>query len=544
MNDLSFFENLTLNISSSLEPAKAWSKTFGFLAELFPIDAISLHSYDTSMRSLHLQFLVMANRYLEPDIIVPLGEDVPEIEKSERSDKALNITRCSEWPVAQRHLGALKDYLGSKDRAYLVLMLRTDEGIVGHLCLIGKTSECFTPEHEHKIELMQASISLAMMNMQQHRKTQELKQRLDQERLQLAGEVKLLTEATIIGANSGLHQTMTNIRQLAGKETPTLILGETGTGKELIADAVQKISPRADKPYVKINCGAIPDTLIDSELFGHQKGAFTGALATKIGRFEQADGGTLFLDEVGELPLKAQIRLLRVLQNGTIERVGGEKSIEVDVRIIAATNRPLESMLQQGSFREDLYYRLNVFPILLPPLRERSQDIALLVRHFIKGFSRSMKLSDDVQLDDNCQQQLQAYTWPGNVRELRNLVERALTISPQGPLNVARYLPQSPGWYVNDDNKEDYLKQLVREQVREVLGEQETQRPKGRVEPIESPIRAQSLDSIMTAHIRQVLDQCHGKINGPGGAAEILEIHPNTLRKRMEKLGIPFGHKR
>ncbi|SEA71423.1 Transcriptional regulator containing GAF, AAA-type ATPase, and DNA-binding Fis domains [Desulfuromusa kysingii] len=543
MEDFDFYKDLNLCISSNLNPGNAWSKTFKFLASQFPIDAISLHSYDSQLASLHLQFLVMSDCYLEPDIIVPLYDDIPEIEQSEKQDTAQNFTHCSKWPVAQRHLNALKDYLGNADRAYLVMMLRTEEGVLGHLCLIGKTVDCFTAEHEHKIMLMQSPVSLAMMNMQRHRQTHELKHRLDLQRLQLAGEVKLLKNVSIIGRHSGLRKTMEMVEQLAGKEAPTLILGETGTGKELIADAVQRISPRTDKPYVKINCGAIPETLIDSELFGHQKGAFTGALTTKIGRFEQADGGTLFLDEVGELPPKAQVRLLRVLQNETIERVGGEKPIKVDVRIIAATNRPLETMLQQGTFREDLYYRLNVFPIQLPPLRERDEDIPLLVRHFINQFSQRLKLSDEIQLNPKCRELLQAYSWPGNVRELRNLVERALTISPKGPLNISRYLPQDSSWYISNKNNEDYMKSLVQKEVHKVLEEMDL-KASTRQPAHDQSRHAQSLDSVMAEHICTVVEQCHGKINGPGGAAEVLEINPNTLRKRMEKLNIPYGYKR
>lgn len=549
MDDLSFFKKLILAISSSLEPEKALLKTFHFLAEHFPIDAISLNSYNHEMRSLHLQFLVTKSCYMGFDTFLPLTDDEAFlVSAAESKFVSINVPRCSEDPSSQKLVRGVMGHIAEeKDRACLHVVMKTEEEVVGHLSLIGKEIDCFTSDHMHKICLMEAPISLALINMRRYRKIQELRKRLDEHRLQLAGEVKLLKNKSIIGGQSGLHKTMEIINQLAGKEAPALIQGETGTGKEVVADAIQRISPRADKPYVKINCGAIPETLIDSELFGHQKGAFTGALTTKMGRFEQADGGTLFLDEVGELPPQAQVRLLRVLQNGTFERVGGEKPIKVDVRIIAATNRPLKNMLQQGTFRDDLYYRLNVFPIHLPPLRERGEDIPLLVRYFIKVFSRQMKLSDDVDLDLKCLEKLQTYSWPGNVRELRNLVERALTISPSGPLNISRYLPQDSGGHINEGDNEDDLKQLIRDQVREILAEERSKEslPAGAAIAESSPDhQIRTLDSVMAEHIRMAVDRCNGKINGPGGVAEKLGIHPNTLRKRMEKLDIRFGYKR
>lgn len=541
-----FFKDLVLTISSSLELPKAWQATFRFLAKQMPIDGISLHSFDPDFRSLHLQFLVTKDNYFQLDTLIPLSDaEVKHVLEIETVHLLSNIPRCNEMLIAAKHNRAMCDYLPFRDRGYLVGILRTDEGVVGHLCLIGKEGNCFTKEHEQLLKLMQPPLSLAMMNMLQHRRTQELRRRLDEQRQQLEGEVSLLKDSSIIGAHGGLHATMETVEQLAGKETPVLILGETGTGKELIADTVQRISPRANGPYVKVNCGAIPETLIDSELFGYQKGAFTGALSNKAGRFEQADGGTLFLDEIGELPLQAQVRLLRVLQNSTVERVGGDKSIPVDVRIIAATNRPLENMLRQGSFREDLFYRLNVFPIKIPPLRERTEDIPLLIHHFIRELSSRLKLSDNININADTLQKVQSYSWPGNVRELKNLVERGLTISPRGPLDLGQYLPKDPGWYVDEEDKNDYLRDLVREQVTEILAEQRLTSPQASEQEsvTEQRLRTEkTLDEVMAEHIRQVVALCNGKISGPGGAAERLAINPSTLRKRMEKLQISFNH--
>jgi transcriptional regulator with GAF, ATPase, and Fis domain len=543
MDELSFFKELSLNISSSLEPAKAWSKTFHFLAQEFPIDAITVHNFRPLIDSLHLEFLVLSDRFLELDTLVPLrkGEALGAGNRESRGE-IINIL-CIKDSVGAKIVDAIASYLPNKtERSLLVIVLKTEEEVMGHLCLVGKSAACFTRKHEQKLKLIQAPVSLALMNMLRHGQTEELKRRLDAERLQLAGEVSLLRDSSIIGADSGLRGTMKMVEQLAGKETPTLILGETGVGKELIADAIQRSSPRKDNPYIKINCGAIPESLIDSELFGHQKGAFTGAINNKIGRFEQADGGTLFLDEVGELPLQAQVRLLRVLQSGTLERVGGENTIQVDVRIIAATNRPLEQMQQSGSFRQDLFYRLNVFPIHIPPLRERPEDIPLMIHYFIREHAKRMKLSKTLRIAIASIAKLNSYSWPGNVRELKNLVERALTIDPNRDLDLAPFLPEEQDQQPPREPQSDTLKELVREQVAEALSELKLDLP-GRSQKSEAE-EPQTLDEIMSTHISRVLKQCNGKINGPGGAAERLAINPNTLRKRMTRLGISFGHKK
>lgn len=253
------------------------------------------------------------------------------------------------------------------------------------------------------------------------------------------------------------------------------------------------------------------DTLLDSELFGHEKGAFTGALTQKRGRFERADKGTIFLDEIGELPPQAQVRLLRVLQHREIERVGGTKPIPVDTRVIAATHRDLQEMVKSGEFREDLWFRLNVFPITIPPLRDRPEDIPALVDYFLSKKSQELRITRKITLAPDAMDRLQAYQWPGNVRELQNLIERALIRDTDGRLrfdDLIRPLQSS------DDR-------LLAEADQQIL----------------------PLDEVNARYIRQVLEHTHGKINGPGGAAELLDIHPNTLRKRMAKLGIPYRRK-
>jgi transcriptional regulator with GAF, ATPase, and Fis domain len=290
-----------------------------------------------------------------------------------------------------------------------------------------------------------------------------------------------------------------------------LLLGETGVGKDVIANAIHYSSPRKDGPFVKVNCGAIPETLLDSELFGHEKGAFTGALSQKRGRFERSDRGTLFLDEIGELPPQAQVRMLRVLQYKEIERVGGTSPLSIDIRLITATNRKLEEMVKAKQFREDLWFRLNIFPIHIPPLRERTADIPALVHHFMQRKSRELRLPEPPPLARGAIDRLVAYPWPGNVREMENVIERALIVSKGAPLTF-------------DD--------LAREKP------SETSLPPSGTQ--DAPLK---LDEAMSRHILRVLEMTKGKVHGKGGAAEVLGINPSTLRNRMNQLRIPYGRK-
>jgi len=296
-------------------------------------------------------------------------------------------------------------------------------------------------------------------------------------------------------------------------DSPVLILGETGVGKEMVANYIHYASHRRNGPLIKVNCGAIPENLMDSELFGHEKGAFTGALEQKRGRFERADRGTIFLDEVGELSQQAQIRLLRVLQEKTIERIGGSREIPVNVRVISATHRNLQQMVADGEFREDLWFRLNVFPIAIPPLRERKADIPALAEHFIQKKAQALKLRQKPELQYGAMDQLLAHDWPGNIRELENFIERALIQYRGGRISFASLFDQS--------------------------GRPDT-KPSGTGPSARTP----TLDEVMAQHIRQVLAETNGKISGPGGAAEILGLHYSTLRHRMRKLGIPFGRQK
>lgn len=324
-------------------------------------------------------------------------------------------------------------------------------------------------------------------------------------RLKRAG----LNEA-IVGAEEGLREVMAAVRQVARSDAPVLILGETGTGKEVVARAVHSHSRRAGGPFLRVNCGAIPPELIDSELFGHERGSFTGAVATRKGWFERADGGTLFLDEIGELPPAAQVRLLRVLQDGSYQRVGGERVLSVDVRLVAATNRDLRRAVAEGAFREDLWFRIAVFPIPLPPLRERLQDIPALAAHFALraaerlGLPPRMPDAADLAL-------LAAYPWPGNVRELASVLERAAILGDGRRLELAR-----------------------------ALGVVSPTAPPA-AEPVAPRVAEADMASFADAsrrHIEDALRRCHGRVEGPFGAARLLDLNPHTLRSKMRRLGI------
>jgi transcriptional regulator with GAF, ATPase, and Fis domain len=311
----------------------------------------------------------------------------------------------------------------------------------------------------------------------------------------------------IVGESPALRAVLRKVQQVAPVETTVLLTGETGTGKELVARALHQGSPRRDRPLIKVNCGAIPQGVVESELFGHEKGAFTGALQRRIGRFELADKGTLFMDEVGELPLDTQVKLLRVLQEQEFERVGSHHTQRVDVRLIAGTNRDLEQEVAAGRFRADLYYRLNVFPIRVPPLRERASDIPLLVKHFLAQFQR--KLAKPLRaVTPESLARLERYPWPGNIRELQNVLERACVLTP-GP-----------------------VVEILEELGPRTVGDAAPAAPVARHEAIVT------LEEGERMHIRQALAATGGRLYGSDGAAALLGVNPSTLRSRMKKLGI------
>jgi formate hydrogenlyase transcriptional activator len=371
---------------------------------------------------------------------------------------------------------------------------------------------------EEDAELLQEvanQVALAIANMKSYEEIASLKARLEKENVYLQEEIR--TEHNfeeIVGNSTALLDLLRRVDQVAPTDSSVLIYGETGTGKELIARAIHNRSMRKSRPLVKVNCSAISAGLVESELFGHVKGAFTGAFERRVGRFELADGGTILLDEVGELPLDTQVKLLRVLQEREFEPVGSSRSVHVDVRIIAATNRSLRDSINAGTFRSDLYYRLNVFPLEVPPLRKRSADIPQLAMFFLSRYARNLgKRMEGISA--SAMERFGSYSWPGNVRELQNVIERAVILA-HGPLL---------------ELDTDLISVSTSETLRETTAADV-------VQATEPAPALKTLDEVERDHISAVLLQTRGVIEGANGAAKTLGMHPNTLRHRMEKLGI------
>ena len=350
------------------------------------------------------------------------------------------------------------------------------------------------------LEEVASLIAVALDNSLAYEEIKRLKKELEQENVYLHEEIETEHKFDeIVGQSGSIREVLRSVETVAPTGATVLITGETGTGKGLIARAIHGLSPRSAKPLVKVNCAALPAELIESELFGYERGAFTGATARRTGRFELAHCGAIFLDEIGELPLPLQAKLLNVLQDGELQRVGGAETIEVDVQVIAATNRDLESSVAEGRFRSDLYYRLNVFPITVPSLRERREDVPLLVRHFVMKYAA--KLGKKIEtIPRDAVVSLRSYAWPGNVRELENLVERAVILSTGARLDTSSWKLKSPAGNISSG--------------------------------------VPTLDDVQRHHILDVLEQTHWRVSGRGGAAELLGLKPTTLESRMKKLGL------
>jgi transcriptional regulator with GAF, ATPase, and Fis domain len=395
-------------------------------------------------------------------------------------------------------------------RSNLIVALHTAQNGTFFLSFFSRQPDTYLPEHLQLAGRLRASLTLTIDRLMAFDKIQRLSEQLHRENKYLQEEVKTGANfEEIIGQSPALHLVFKSISHVAPTDYTVLILGETGTGKELIARAVHNRSLRKDKPLIKVNCAALPPQLIESELFGHEKGSFTGATDKRIGKFELAHGGTIFLDEIGELPLELQPKLLRVLQEKEIERVGGKGLIPCDVRIIAATNRNLQAEVASGRFRADLYYRLNVFPIQLPPLRERKEDILPLATYFLHKISKKLgkKLTG---LSDNTSLQMHAYHWPGNIRELEHLLERAAIMSTGTVVSLVEPL-------------------VADAQPDAQLPEQSTIGTAPKVKPYEQAERENVLAALKASNYR---------IRGKGGAAELLNIKPTTLEARMARIGI------
>jgi transcriptional regulator with GAF, ATPase, and Fis domain len=509
-----FFREVTLRICGNLEIEEGLRDCIEYLARHMPAEVIYLERNDPKLGAMHIIARATGEKGEQMDLLIPYSEearaamaDLAAVWRAGNLPPVLLINRSQEDSVTRGLLQAL----GEPASSVMSLPLVLEDRIVGALALLAEGDDRFTDDHARLYATLKEPFFVAMSNTLKHREVLQLRDLLADDNRYLHGELRRISGDEIVGADFGLKDVIYRMRQVAALDSPVLLLGETGVGKDVIANAIHYSSPRSDGPFVSVNCGAIPDTLIDSELFGHEKGAFTGALSQKRGRFERADKGTIFLDEIGELPLPAQVRLLKVLQSREIERVGGVKTISLNIRIIAATNRDLEGMVRSHKFREDVWFRLNVFPIRIPPLRERRSDIPALVQHAITLKSKELKLPAIPTLSPGAIDTLMEYHWPGNVRELQNVLERALILNPSGPLSFEHL--RSPGTADVPEMPSD-------------AGE------------------TSRLDEVVSRHIRQVLARTGGRVHGKGGAADLLGINPSTLRNRMNKLGIKYRRER
>jgi transcriptional regulator with GAF, ATPase, and Fis domain len=446
---------------------------------------------------------------------------LPDSVRSEGTARSLDevLAWCREGELIRQPAAAVAERLPALLPAglqgeVLVGPLNSESGSIGALALVAWGRRQFATAAETLVRALLDPVATALENDRRLRELVSLREAVEADNRSLLSRLgRYDISDSIVGAETGLRRVLEQIELVARSDTPVLILGETGSGKEVVARAVHKRSPRAAGPFLRVNCGAIPPELIDSELFGHERGSFTGAVGVRKGWFERADGGTLFLDECGELPLAAQVRLLRILQDGLFERVGGQQQLHVDVRLVGATHRDLLALVADGRFREDLWYRIAVFPIRLPALRERADDIPALAAHFALRASSRLGMPALVPSPEDIAL-LVSYAWPGNVRELAAVIERAAILGGGTRLEVAQALGT-----------------IAAPTVLRVPG------------PVSQPDRAASseflsLDAAMAQHIELALAQTRGQVEGADGAAALLQINPNTLRARMRKLRV------
>lgn len=505
-----FFREFTIRILSSLNTKQALTNVYEYLKRYFPLKSLVFSFYDHQLGAYRIvegagDLSVFENKYIWP-FPEKLWDEQLKILKANK-----NKSYLAEELYTENVLKAVQKYFPKSNYSIIILPICDNDNVIGSLNLRLDSNIEFDKRYIKFLDLVILPASISLLNTCEYQKVLSSRDEIIDSYNFLYSEFAHNSVAKIIGASSGLKNVMKMVQNVAPKKNPVLILGETGTGKELIANAIHFSSQVKNGPFIKVNCGAIPENLIDSELFGHVKGAFTGAISDKKGRFERADGGTIFLDEIGELPLQAQVRLLRVLQYHEIERVGSTQSTKINIRVIAATHRNLVEMVSENQFREDLWYRLNVFPIIIPPLRQRKEDIPALANFFVEKKSRELAIKHPPQMAPGELERLQQYDWYGNIRELENLVERELIMYQEGAL-MFNSLPsnRTAEKTVSDQSPPENGKILT-------------------------------LDETMAAYISKTLTITNGKIRGPKGAAELLGIKATTLEARMDKLDIKYG---
>src|SRR6201998_4544131 len=458
---------------------------------------ITLPERDNTHLRIYAMDFPFSAESVQEESLVPIDEDI--------SGEVFRTGKLWCGSVQEARRRGMKDTAQAEVGTVCVLPLVSRSRVLGTFGVVKFQDNAFTGDIEFLTQIAN-QVAIAVENTLAFGEIRGLRDKLAQEKLYLEDEIRSeMNFAQIVGTSASLRKILKRVETVAPTDSTVLIYGETGTGKELIARAIHDLSPRRSKPFVKLNCAAIPTGLLESELFGHEKGAFTGAIAQRIGRFEVANGGTIFLDEIGEIPLELQTKLLRVLQEREFERLGSSRTLRTDARLIAATNRNLEVMVSEQKFRSDLFFRLNVFPVLVPPLRDREGDIPLLVGHFTQQFSRRMNKVIET-IPSATMEPLSRYHWPGNIRELQNVIERAVILSTDSTLNVDVADLKIP----------------------------EAGQPK-------SPIK-RALDDVLEQserqHILKALSQCDWVVAGPNGAAAHLGMKRSTLQLRMKKFGI------
>jgi transcriptional regulator with GAF, ATPase, and Fis domain len=514
VNENVFFRQATLRICGHLDIERAMYECLNYLSTIISADLMCMEIYEPDIDSLRIIAKATHSECKRVDLLIHMNHKAKSL-----MEKIYNKFKVSGWPDAVIINDPEKDPVArlimkefnELDASLLHMALETEDRPLCSIFVAAKGKNSYSEEDARLFSLLKEPFSVAMSNTLKHREVIQLKELLADDNRFLQRQLFCLSGEQIIGADFGLKKVMEMVRQVAAHDSPVLFLGETGVGKDVLANAIHYSSTRKKGPFIAVNCGAIPENLLDSELFGHEKGAFTGATTQKRGRFERADNGTIFLDEIGELPPQAQVRLLRVLQNKEIERVGGTRQIPLSIRVVAATNKNLEEMIESRQFREDLWFRLNVFPIYIPPLRERKEDIPALVRHFIAKKSIELKLPAVPKLAPGAIDRLSGYNWPGNVREMENVVERALIVNHRDPLTF-----ENIGLYHKKRKAEN------------------------RFENEDSPLK---YDEVIFNYIQQILVITNGKIHGLEGAAELMGINPSTLRSKIKKLGINYKRK-
>jgi len=479
------------------------------LKEVTTFDCAGLAIYDPEVRDLRI--FALEGAFRPEDLSIGQLIDCEGRQSGHRWDFTQPVLR-NNLEVERQYTVENGLYAGGI-LAHCAVPLKIQGSTIGVMGFGSQTPGAYTQDDLTFFQEVANQIAMSVANMQAYEEIAALKTRLQDENVYLQEEIsKEHNFEEIVGNSRALVEVLRNVETVAPTDSTVLIMGETGCGKELIARAIHSRSGRKHRPLVKLNCGAIPTGLVESELFGHMKGAFTGALERRMGRFELADGGTLFLDEISELPLDTQVKLLRVLQEHEFEPLGSSKTIRVNVRIIAASNRDLDKAIQEGRFRADLYYRLNVLPMILPPLRQRRSDIPLLTSFFVERYSRQLG-KQITGVTQDTMDFLSRYEWPGNIRELQNVIERAVVLSRGSILRLGRdLLPLSAESSAGDDVV------VTSDQL--------------------SSVKPHSLEEVEKHHIVEVLTQTKWVIEGANGAARILDLHPNTLRSRMKKLGI------